>query len=147
MLVAVAVAFNLHSEGEAALTSRIRERLDAPLISQAVAIELHLLDSGFDGPLGEQRSDFLGGRSVPSRTFAGESFVRGTRGNKCSPGEIVDDLRVHMLERTIDGKARATRRAEYSTSPDSLFPSYSTNGSICCFTHDSPSLSGSEKVR
>ena len=44
--------------------ARVGQRLDAPVIAIAAAIEHDLVDAGLDRPLGEQLADGGGGRLV-----------------------------------------------------------------------------------
>src|SRR5206468_13113369 len=99
-----AVAFTSHgmsflseSEFEAALAGRICERLHAPMIEIAAAVEDDLLDALFDGALRDQFSDRRRRRDIIGFLLAPTDAFHRTGGGNRLVRRIVDELRINML--------------------------------------------------
>src|SRR5581483_12020926 len=98
-----AISFPL--ELEAAFAGRVCERLDAPMIDVATAVEHDLGDAGGLGALSDLLAHGGGGRHVPGLGFLAVLFVGRGRGDGHGAG-IVDHLGIDVLARAEDGQAR-----------------------------------------
>src|SRR3954469_16407052 len=89
-------------EIQAALARGVGERLDAPVVAVAAAIEHDVLDALLDRALGDELADRLGGIDIGSGLQAAAQVLlqRRGRGNRRALS-VVDDLRVDVLARAV----------------------------------------------
>src|SRR5262245_10098990 len=87
-------------EAEPALARGVGQRLDAPVIEIAAAVEHHLFDVLRSRPLGQELSDRLGGRNVGAGLHASAHVLLDRRRrHQCLAFGVVDHLRVDVLRR------------------------------------------------
>ena len=91
-------------ELQSALAGAVGERLDAPVVEVAAAVEHDLADAGGLGPLGDQLAD-LAAASRPCARLA-QRRPRARRRPPACGRVVVDDLRVDVLVRAEHGQAR-----------------------------------------
>src|SRR6185437_8867375 len=113
----VLVSFRL--EVQSAFARGIRERLDAPVIEIAAAIEHDLLDAVLHRALREQLAHGLGGVDVGAGLLAHFLFQRGG-GRERLALQIVDHLRIDVLRRAEHGKPRTAVRGTAERQPHAL---------------------------
>ena len=103
------LALSLSLKVEPTSPGRLGQRLDAPVVDVAPAVERYGLDVGRLAELGDLRADELGGALVPARRAA-ELLpdLRGQRGGggEGGAGGVVDDLGVDVVVGAEDGEAR-----------------------------------------
>src|SRR5262245_39677333 len=114
----LALSFSLYTvqcplEAEPGFAGGLRERLDAPVVEKAVAVEDDLFDLEPPGELGHGLADLLRGLDVAGRTLprhalaaGGDLAERATR--------RVHELCVHVLRRAVHGEPRAIRKRDAS---------------------------------
>jgi hypothetical protein len=91
---------------------RLRQCGDATVVLISTSIKYNLLDARGLGTLCNHAPDNLRGRDVSAALDFLTSFaIHRTCGGKSLTAAIVDDLRINMVERTVDAQARALWRA------------------------------------
>src|SRR5262249_45578368 len=93
-------------EAEPALARGIRERLDAPVIEIAAAVEHDFLDALLHGALGKQLANRLGRIDVGAGLAAiAQRLLQRRGGSDRLALLVVDDLRVDVLRRAEHAQA------------------------------------------
>ena len=96
-------------EVQPAFASRFRQGLDAAMVDEGATIEDDVGDAGFLGTLGDElanrRSSFLVGAGL-QRLAQVQVERRG--GSKRAAGDVVDDLRIDVLRRTVNRETRTS---------------------------------------
>ena len=113
--VSLRMCLDITLEFQPRFPGRIRESRDATVVLISASIKNDELNTCRLGTLRNDSTDNLGSRDVA----AAFDFLAGFRIDRARGGEslaaaIVDDLRINMVERTIDAKARTLRRARNS---------------------------------
>src|SRR3954468_21348753 len=98
-------------EIQAAFARGVGERLDAPVVAVAAAIEHDVLDALLDRALGDELADRLRRIDVGAglQVAAHVLLKRRGRRNRCAPS-VVDHLGVNVLARAMHGQPRAAGR-------------------------------------
>src|SRR5690606_21553821 len=99
--------FIRYLELQAVFTGSVGQGFDASVIQAAVAVETHGGDVFGLGVIGQGLSDLLGGFDVAAVDLERD---RG-RGRERAAVDVVDDLRVDVVERTVYAEPRGIGRA------------------------------------
>src|ERR1700709_1797594 len=100
------------SELQSARTGAVGERLDAPVIEVAAAIEHDALDTGLERPACDLATD--SGRKIGLRTGHAVEGLRRRRGERAAR-VVVDDLGVDPAVRPVHGEPRARGRPRHTS--------------------------------
>src|SRR2546423_14251006 len=100
-------------ELQSRFSRRICQRLDSSVIKVTTAVKHNLADPLLFRPLSDRLADVFGGRHITARRAVALLAFSGRRGGNRHALQVIDYLRVNVVQRPVDIQSRTLRSTDH----------------------------------